>query len=140
MNALKITGVLILLGLVYTFGAPYAGLLFSRYFHFMKFGSNWMSENAPTLMPGFFLLNIITVYLLFRFRFIWTVLCAGIISFLGAFSIFLVIEYGLAPVRDAYAIRTSVLTNAGVQLSCLGLIALIKRYKAQAPLKSSTRQ
>ena len=55
MNALKITGVLILLGLVYTFGAPYVGLLFSPYFHFMKFGSNWMSENAPTLTPGFFL-------------------------------------------------------------------------------------
>ena len=94
----------------------------------MKFGSNW-SENASTLIPGFLLLNVIIVHLLFRFRFTGTLLYAGIISVLGALSIFLVIEYNLAPVRDAYAIKTSVFTNAGVQLCCLGLIALFKRYK-----------
>lgn len=138
MNALKITGVLILLGIVYIFVVPFAGLFFGQYFDFMKFGSNW-SENAPTLIPGFLLLNVITIHMLFRFRSAGTFLCAGIISVLGALSIFLVMEYDLAPVRDAYAIKTSVLTNAGVQLCCLGLIALIKRYKAQAPVKSSTR-
>ncbi|MBL7704060.1 MAG: hypothetical protein JNM21_00805 [Taibaiella sp.] len=139
MAALKITGVLIQLCIVYIFAVPFTGLFLGQYLDFMKFGSNWMSERAATLIPGFLLFNLIIVHLLFRFRFIRTVLCAGIIAFLGAFSIFLVMEYNLAPVRDAYAIKTSVLTNAGVQLSCLGLIALIKRYKAQAPVKSSTR-
>lgn len=129
MAVLKITGTLILLCIVYIFMAPFAGLFFGRYLDFMKFGSNGMSERAPTLIPGFLLLNLILVHFLFRFRFIKTLLCAGIISVLGALSIFLVMEYNLAPVRDAYAIKTSVFTNASVQLSCLGLIALFKRYR-----------
>lgn len=129
MGVLKIAGVLILLGLVYTFGAPYAGLLLSPYFHFMKFGTNWMSEKALTLIPGFFLLNIVVIHFLFRFRFTKTLLCAFLIASLGAFSVYLIMEYKLAPVRDAYSINTSVFTNAAVQLSCLAFIALFKRYK-----------
>lgn len=125
MGVLKITGVLILLGFIFV--APFSGLFFGQYFSFMKFDSHGISENAPTLIPGFLLLNVITVHLLFQFRFIRTVLYAGVIAILGTLSIFLIMAYNLAPVRDAYGIKTPVLTNAAVQLSCLGLIALFKR-------------
>lgn len=88
-----------------------------------------MSEKAATLLPGFFLLNIVVIHFLFRFRFTQTLLCAFLIACLGAYSIYLIMEYKLAPVRDSYAIKTFVFTNAAVQLSCLALIALFKRYK-----------
>lgn len=129
MTVLKITGIVILLCIGYVFIDPFAGVFFGQYFDFMRFGSNWMSEKAATLIPGFLLMNVITICLLFRFKFIKTVLCAGIMSVLGASSIFLIMEYKLAPVRDAYAIKTSVLTNAAVQLSCLALMARVK-YKS----------
>lgn len=128
MGALKITGVLILLGLIYIFAAPFSGLFFGQYFQFMQFSSSEMSESI-SLIPGFFLLNIVVVHFLFRFRFTQTLLCAFLIACLGAYSIYLIMEYNLAPVRDAYSIKTSVFTNAAVQLSCLAFIALFKRYK-----------
>ncbi|GEM_PF-2868923 len=131
MRILKFGGIFILLCLIYIFASPYAGLLLSPYFHFMKFGTNWMNENAPTLIPGFLLLNIIVVHFLFRFRWIRTLLYALLLACLGAFSIYLIMEYNLAPVRDAYGIKTSILTNAVVQLSCLGLITLFKWYSYQ---------
>lgn len=128
MGVLKIAGVLILLCLIYIFAAPYSGLFFGQYFQFMQFGLGKMSESI-SLIPGFFLLNIVVVHFLFRFRFIQTLLWAFLMACLGACSIYLIMEYKLAPVRDAYAIKTSVFTNAVVQLSCLALIALFKRYK-----------
>lgn len=109
----------------YFFLSPFVGMHLSRFFYFLDLGND-MAGMAPTLVLGFFLVNAGGYYLLFRQPIKYIILASFISACLAASGVYIVQHFGLNPVRDAYGMFTSLVTNTIVSLLCLVAFGLLR--------------